>query len=314
MDKGFFEKGSALEDYVALFGLLTIIIFFILPGDYPSLVEDSSSNTRSSEQGGSYTVGGTVSSERETSSHSRSISLGKGNASSAYNPYEEYVTITNRGRDAVNITGWKLANNKDARVYNSGQRFPRDEAFIPQAYQIVAVPGAPAQQNVVLERGETAIVTTGAVGSQSPYFIPSFRENMCTGYLDTMDEYTFKPSLSRSCPRPANEPGLETLTPECRDFVKKLPSCQVPSFTQRDREGEPCSTCVNGEQVSSSCKAFIQARFNYGSCAVVHGTDPDFYGKTWRVYLRKGWEMWAEDYEVIRLYDRQGNLVDSISY
>jgi hypothetical protein len=247
----------------------------------------------------------------------RSVSINKGNAPRSYQPYEEYISLTNRGKEAVNITGWKLKSDKDVRTYyinGSIRRLTADIVVIPKGVEFISPTGNNTPQDIVLERGERAIITTGSIGSKLPYSIVSFKENMCSGYLETMGEYSFTPKLDRSCPRPANEKGLENLDTECRKFIERLPSCMTPDFTQKNRKGEQCSSCVNGTQLSSQCVAFIKERFSYAGCIAHHQNDPKFSRNTWRVFLGMGWEMWAKDYETIYLFDEFDQLVNKISY
>lgn len=245
------------------------------------------------------------------------ISISAGNASYAFQPNIEYISLYNSGRDPVDITGWQLKNGKENRVYYLGgslQRFSSDTATIPQAANFISPSGPSILRNLILGPGETAIITTGQVGSSIPYSIVSFKENICSGYLEEMPEYSFTPSLTRNCPRPANEPGLENLDIPCRKFIERLPSCRTPIFDTKDRQGNPCNTCINGERLSSVCAAFIKERINYGSCIMRYKDEPNFSGRTWRVFLGQGWEMWANEYETIELFDRLGRLINSRSY
>ncbi|MDP2651057.1 MAG: lamin tail domain-containing protein [bacterium] len=251
------------------------------------------------------------------SAYSQSTSISTGNAPYSFQSSEEYIVIYNNGAEPIDITGWRLANAKSSRPYDTSgtlRYFPSDIAYIPQATLFIPSAGRGMMQNVVLKQGESAIVVTGSLGSHSPYEITSFKENICSGYLDNMPEYSFTPDLSRNCPRPADEPGLDALPTECRDFIKRLPSCQVPKFDTRDREGNTCSNCINGEPLPSSCVAFAKERFSYAGCLAYHESDPDFSSRTWRIFLGRGWEMWAKNYETISLFDRAGRLVDSNSY
>jgi hypothetical protein len=238
-----------------------------------------------------------------TTVSSKNVKLGGGNASYAYQPYEEYITIENYGNSAVDLTGWQLKNGKDERSYSFGgslQRFSADVAVLP---------------TLVLGAGERAIVITGRVGVQTPYKITNFKENICTGYIEGHPDYAFTPPLTQVCPSPRNEPGIESLDRQCRRFVESLSSCRTPEFNAKDREGNPCSTCVNGEMLSSSCASYIKERFSYQGCLAYHSSDQNFSsGKTWRIFLGRGWEMWAEDYESIELFDSSGNLVDYQDY
>jgi hypothetical protein len=245
------------------------------------------------------------------------ISIGSGNASYAYQSYEEYITLDNQSQKSVDITGWQLRNGKDKRPYYTGsslQRFSADVALIPKAAAILSPTGNSLFQDVVLAPDERAIVTTGSFGARNPYPIESFKENMCTGYLEELDDYAFNPPLNRDCPRPLDEPGLKNLDVGCRRFVESISYCETPEFGGRDSEGELCPDCVNGELLSPACRTFIEDHYSYQGCLLHHQSDRGFFGKTWRLFLGRGWEMWADEYESIELYDRFGQLINYENY
>lgn len=295
MKRGLQKGNGMLEGIVILAVILTIILI-----------------SPKNKSGSSFTS--------NTASYSRGaspVSISAGNASSVYQPYSEYITINNRSRDSVNITGWQLKNGKGERAYDVGgtlRQFSSDVATIGQAAPFVSPYGYNVFQDVILKSGETAVVTSGLVGSQSPYRIVSFKENMCSGYLEDLSEYAFIPPLSRTCVRPSDEPGVSGLDTACRKFIGRMASCHKPEFDTRDRDGEICSSCADGELLSSACIAFIKNHFNYTSCIANHSSDQKFSGKIWRIFLGRGWEMWAKDYETINLFDQSGKLVESISY
>jgi len=292
--------------------VILIVITLISSGDNKSNSNYSSNNSYSSSRNSN-----SLESDSLTSPYAKSISIGTGNASYVYQPRDEYITIYNRGNSPIDITGWQLQNGKDERAYylsGSLQRFTADVAYVPQSPLFISPSGNNSYQNVVLQSGENAILTTGSIGSALPYKITSFKENICSGYLQDMPEYNFTPSLNRNCPQPRNEIGLENLDAECRRFVENISTCHTPTFNPRDNDGEPCSTCVDGKRLSNSCYAYIKDHFNYGSCIAYHRQDENFFGRTWRVFLNKGWEMWAKEYETIKIFDKLGRLVNTYTY
>lgn len=294
MKKGL-NKGSGVFAGIATLAVILVIIA-IMPKETAQIGFDGQGSFLSS------TGSNTPKYEGSSSKSPQNISIGSGNASYAYQPYEEYVTIENRGNSAVDLTGWTMKNGKDKRPYYSGnvlQRFSADIAVLPK---------------LVLMPGERAVVTTGSVGVQTPYKIKDFKENICTGYIEALSDYAFTPPLTLSCPRPALEPGLEGLDRECREFVEYLPTCRTPQFENKDRNGEDCTTCINGKRLSSVCAAFIKEHFSYQGCLAYHGSDPKFELNTWRIFLGRGWEMWADKYETIELFNTLGQLVDSQNY
>ena len=314
MTKQFNKGNSSLEGLFALVILGFIIMAFIIPGKSPKSLTNSTDSDSGSYGAAEYQYNLDL---PKDSPYARLISLGSGNASRTYQPYEEYVSINNRGNNPINITGWTLSNAKDERVYETGgnlQRYVADTAKIPRATAFISPSGTNVFMDVVLDKGESAIITTGGMGQKTPYAITSFKENICSGYLDALDDYTFTPSLSNNCPRPIAESGTASLESNCRNFISKIPNCHTPKFDRLNRDGEDCSTCVDGEQLSSSCFAFIKSHYNYAGCIANHGSDPNFSGDTWRIFLGQGWPMWDDEHEVIKLFDNTGKLVDYNSY
>lgn len=307
------QRGESNLDGIAIIFVI-IIVIILSPKEGPS--ESFRSFGGGTVLSSSGSTGSTVASK--SSADGSDILLGSGNAPYSYQPYEEYITLENIGRAAINITGWQFKNGKDERTYYLGgqlQRFSADVALIPQAASLLSPSGNSLLKDVVLESGEKAIITTGSLSAiRTPYQITSFKENMCTGYIDALPEYTFTPSLSRNCPRPELEPGLESLDTQCRAAIKRLNSCETPVFEAKDKNGEDCTTCIKGERVSSSCAAFIKEHFSYQGCVAYHAGDKNFSGKTWRIFLGRGWEMWAKEYETIELFDRFGQLINFRNY
>lgn len=304
------EKGSSALNGLIVIGVILVIMFSLpkedrkfgldVPGNSYSLISpgEVTSSSGYSRQSG-VADGSTIQAAQE----SGRISIGSGNAAYSYQPYEEYISIENYGQSPVNLGGWQLKNGKDKRPYYQGgmlQRFSADVAVLP---------------SLLLDAGERAIVTTGKPSVQTPYKIPEkFQENICTGYLEALPDYSFTPSLTLNCPRPSTEPGVENLDRECRDFLNTYPSCQTPKFEGKDLRGDSCETCLNGRRLSSVCAAFVKEHFSYQGCLANHSNDRSFNSRTWRVFLGRSWEMWADKYETIELYNSVGQLVDYENY
>lgn len=309
------QRGSVGEGLLVLTGLIVIIVFFILPrrgvvGPMRSFNNVTNPTT--------YTRYGQTNAPAEqriitNSAYSGAVSIGQGNASYSTDPIEEYITIENQSDNLINLTGWKLTNNKGNRTYYSGNQqvsYPSDEVYIPQAAAYIEPRGISVLQNIVLKPGETAIITTGSTGVQSPYRIVSFKENKCSGYLESMPQYDFTPALTNSCAQVTEEPGFENLDSACRNFIRGIYSCQTPTFGSTARYlSEPCDNCVNGRPApSSACLAYIKEHYSYEGCLRYHKNDKDFYGRTWRVFLGRPWDMWGREDEVISLFDQFGRL------
>ena len=273
------KKGNGVLE-----GIVILAVFLVL---FVARLGDKSDSEKSPVSSQKETAVKTQNISASNSQDFPNISLSAGNASRSYQSFEEYITIDNRGKSPASITNWYLKNGKDKRAYDIGGQlkyFPADTATIGQGVIFISPSGHNIFQNIVLEPGEKAVITTGSVGSQTPYKIVSFKENICSGYLQSLEEYTFTPQLTQNCPKPRNELG------------------------------EICSNCVNGKPLSSACVAFVKSHFSYDGCIANHVNDKNFSGTTWRVFLNHGWEMWAKEYETIELFDQFGRLVKSRSY
>lgn len=240
------------------------------------------------------------------SSHSGKVSLSYGSAGSAYQTFEEYVTLYNSG-PAVNITGWTITNGKGSRPIENRQTnyvYPvADSATISTGTEFLSPDGNFRTGPIILGTGNTAYLTTGRPYSQYPFSIStSFRENICVGYLKN---YPFSPALNNSCPYITNDPLIKTVTDECYDYLRSLPRCMDPEKYDKDRFED---------DITSQCRAFIRPRLNYAGCVDNSKNLPSFSTNVWRVFLGKDKELWSNSRETITLYDANGLIVDQISY
>lgn len=250
------------------------------------------------------------------------VEIGRGSAAKTYQPGEEYIILQarRRNKEPINITGWILENDASRRLYpTAGTVFQGISKRIP-------IPAGAnyflARQNetmspVILEPGFRAVVTTGSISNI--FDIPigvSFRTNVCTGYLNDITNYDFKPSLKKDCPDPESELTDAVLENKCYDYIDRLRRCHTPDTEPfRDRDGELVTKHLDKvEGLSNQCRNFVFGHYSYHSCIANHLSDPDFLGTEWRIYLKQNFELWVENHEVITLYDAQNRLVDQLSY
>jgi hypothetical protein len=317
------KKGFVLQGTIILVTLSLILFLFVMPtkpvgpstGPYTGTTVSGGRSFSSIFFGEGLAQGGVTSTG--ASNYTDSIYIGSGNASYSFQPSEEYITVTNSSSKPVNITGWMLKNNKDKQPVEIGGRlrhYQADYALIPTGTLLLSPDGRNSFQNIVLGDGEMAILTTGFISLSRPYKIVSFKENMCTGYIEDLGDYGFFPPLERDCPDPSTEPGIELMTNSCREFIERMPRCHTPEFGGKDFMGESCRNCVDGQKLENICTSFIKEHFSYRGCIANHLYDPNFSKRTWRVFLGKRFEMWGEKREVISVFDQFGKLVDSLSY
>lgn len=203
---------------------------------------------------------------------------------SATDPKAEYVvlSLSSGAGKAVSTAGWKLIGEEGSAGFPQGAEVPRSGRVNELA-------------PITLRPGDTAIVVTG----RSPIGL-SFRENLCTGYLE--ENQDFRPALTLECPSAWQEYERYYDDDEeaCRRFVQTAPYCSsetdVPSG------------------VSSSCERFTEEYLNYNGCVAAHGKDSDFASRTWRIFLGRSDELYPRSNGTIRLVDAEGKTIDSLEY
>ena len=320
------QKGGITEGLLIVLGIAVVLFVLLGKSGVPGTSASPSFFGSGIGNGGSNSSGNTTNTSvdssgftipTKTSPYTNEVHLGSGNASSATEPYQEYVTLENDGNTQVDITGWKLSNARGSRTYtvgNNQETFASDVVTIPKGTALISsAPSAP--QDIFLNPGESADIVTGSLGNTYPYKITAFKETKCTNYLTSgTDTYTFTPYIQTSCVSPQNEPGADGLDMQCQNYIEGMQSCHTPKYNTVDSQGNTCSGCVDGTALSTSCLNYIQAHFSYESCLANHENDSNFYGSVWHVYLGQSFELWAENHELITLYDSSGKVVDYISY
>ncbi|MEX0917418.1 MAG: hypothetical protein WDZ90_02770 [Candidatus Paceibacterota bacterium] len=205
-------------------------------------------------------------------------------------PKDEYVIIeaSRSNTNPVVISGMRLSSPI------SGKNYPIPDGVITPNSNVVS-----SENPISLNPGESAVIVSG----QSPIGV-SFRLNKCTGYLENFQNFT--PDLPRSCPRPeeelfAKQNVVQEFNNECIDFIERLPRCET--FLGQLPLG-----------YTNACRQFIANDLTYAGCVENHRSDSDFNVDEWRVYLGRNEELWREKREIIRLLDREGKVVDALTY
>lgn len=188
---------------------------------------------------------------------------------------------------ALDVSGWMLESAL------TGAR-----SVIPQAAERFTQGRINAVTDVTLAPGGRAILVTGP----SPVGV-SLRENECTGYLGTLQPFT--PPLATNCPAPLSavprtQESDARLGAGCFDYLATVPPCTFPA--------NPPSS------LTSACRSQLQTSLSYNGCVAEYGNDPSFSNDSWRLYLAQGEPLWQGQHDVIRLLDRQGRVVDVVSY
>lgn len=187
----------------------------------------------------------------------------------------------------ISISGWSL------RSALTGKR-----AYIPEASPLFVMGRINTVGSAALAPGGVALIVTGP----SPVGV-SLRENMCTGYLGTVQ--SFVPPLPSECPAPlaaiprtsANESRLGA---SCFQYLSSLPPCTFPA--------NPPSS------LSAACRAEIQNTLSYNGCVSQNKNGSGFLRNSWRLYLAQGAPLWDAEHDIIRLLDGEGRVVNAFNY
>ncbi len=209
------------------------------------------------------------------------------------NPNKEYITLRVYAKDdeKINITGWYLKSEKTGYY-----------AIIGRA-SLLPFPFTRTESDIILEDKDKVVLTKGF----SPIGI-SFKLNICTGYFE--ENRTFYPSLPRQCPKASDE-NLPIFSndldrdEECVDLISKIGRCTTKGNEYlRDLP----------DTITQFCKDYIKNQINYNSCVANNLGDKNFAVNEYRVFLNRFGPLWRSKNEKVNLYDRNGLIVDSISW
>ncbi len=192
----------------------------------------------------------------------------------------------------VSLYGWSLQSMV------SGVR-----VFIPDAVEDLTLYDVNKTYIPVLLPGQKVIVNSG----QSPIGV-SFLTNKCTGFISSFQR--FYPPLELRCPYP-NEivpptpKNINTLGQECMSFIENdLQRCQYLT-----------DELAEDYELSGVCKSALKGVFTYTFCRSRFKDSKDYFkNSNWRLFVGSSRELWNSEYDVIRLLDAEGRVVDVWNY
>jgi hypothetical protein len=220
------------------------------------------------------------------SPHKGKVYIADSSDASRTDPNDEGIVLEadagNSGR--VAISGWRLESSLTNR-----------SVTIPNGTETLVL-GQANEGAIFLNPGDRVYLSTG----RSPVGT-SFRVNRCSGYLNQFQSFT--PSLGEMCPSAAQETAYSssgTFNDACLDFLESFPRCRLELNLPAE--------------LPDSCRSFLLEHMTYNGCVKNHRNDQGFARGEWRVYLNQSEELWKERFEVLKLVDAAGNLVDSATY
>lgn len=149
---------------------------------------------------------------------------------------------------------------------------------------------------IILNPGEEAIVYTGL--SPLKY---SFKQNICFGYMEKQfNSYR----INNQCPYLEDAalplPFFDRRD-ECKEFIERLPQCEVPNKDADYPDG-----------ISEQCQNHIESLVGYDNCMNYWRNNENFLYEDWFVYLNRTGKMYRDRNEKILLFDERGILVDEL--
>lgn len=202
--------------------------------------------------------------------------------------FNEYavLSVRNDPGQSIVLSGWKLKS-----LVTGGEMTIGGATNIPEY-------GLPSDAPIVITDRRARVIVNHAISPINK----SFRVNICAGYLDPNNNLV--PPLARQCPSAYEDaPPVSVQTNnECLDYIDTIPLCRIP----RERDLP--------EELSRSCKDYIEENVNYISCVRNHQFDEDFFIPEWRVFSKVRGILWIENRDVIQLIDNTGKVVDTYRF
>ncbi len=224
--------------------------------------------------------------EKPTSLFADTVSIMSALGAKESDPNKEYVEIQASpwNKNTIVVTGWSIKTPSGKTIKIAG------------ASNIPKQGGLNQETLIALEAGDRLAIVSG----RSPLGV-SFRENVCSGYLEQFQD--FSPPIPLSCPNPSVDLAVKNLSgePACVSFVAGIRTC------------ENTLTGFPGN-ISNACLLYAQNDLTYNGCVNLHQSDRFFFKDRWRFYAGENAEIWSNKGGVIRLYDADNKLVDSFVY
>jgi hypothetical protein len=178
----------------------------------------------------------------------------------------------------VDITGWQIKTQ-------NGQE------YIPQAINLYDPSGLTSPTDIVMHNNDAVSLYS----SSAPI---NLRLNECIGYISHM--VNSDPALPTNCPY-VDRSAIQNFTGACQDYIESLNSCQQPNMSS-----------PNIPRTDYACQDYLENNFNYRSCFTSHLSDPNFLSN--QVWVWTGSNVVDQYHDVVKLFDKNGLLVDLYSY
>jgi len=224
--------------------------------------------------------------EQPTSIYKDSVRIQNVYSARESDPNKEFIAIEAPiwNKETVVVTGWSLktATGRSVVIGRGANVFRQ---------------GVINEEDVIgLSSGERLYVVSG----RSPLGV-AFHENMCSGYLAQYQSFT--PAINNHCPTATEDLWKRNLASDnsCSSFAASVPSCTTPRN-------------LFLYDLSQSCTVYAQTDLTYNGCVALHKNDFDFFRDGWYFYIGDNKEVWSNVGGLVRLYDADGRLVDSLIY
>jgi hypothetical protein len=92
---------------------------------------------------------------------------------------------------------------------------------------------------------------------------------------------------------------------ECLEYISTIATCEIPTEDSMPKDLLP------------ACKSYIVQNLSYNQCVDAEEKKNGFKiynGGGWYTYFEQPNELWRNKYDILRLLDAEGRVVDILSY
>lgn len=178
----------------------------------------------------------------------------------------------------IDVSGWRIVGTTGNEI-------------VPQAENVYDPTGFAPETDILMKSGDTLYLYS----TSAPF---NLRLNKCIGYVAHVAN--FVPALPQSCPY-TDQAQIRELGGQCQNYIYTIGQCQQPNFSD-----------PRIPQTDYACMSYLENNYTYRSCFNQHYTDADFLSN--QIWAWTGSNIVSQYHDTLKLFDRNGLLVDLYSY
>lgn len=214
-----------------------------------------------------------------------SISSVRRSSFSSSRPQEIRLRANLEEGETVDITGWTIQTNRESVEIPTGVGF----------YDVI---GSNEETNIILDESDDVEIYL----DENP-IDENLKLNQCTGYLN--EKHGLDNVFPDDCPR-VESSEYRHLSGQCQDYINNINGdCVTP-------DAETINSFPGSEE-GNACRRFLRDHFNAGYCMRENRSNDNFLSDEWRIWIDRS-RVLDPDHDWVRLYNREGVLIDERDY